>query len=462
MSDIPDLEQRLREFAVAPDEADWKDVLRRAGGRLSARRLPQRRFAFALAATLVLAASVIGVLTARETGSGSTRATGGRCLVASACGPTGPTGPTGSVGPTGPTGDIHSPVGSNPWGQYGRSVTLDELRAEAPYISLPSSELANDGNVGTVWIRDHATDPESPVGWFEAAVYYPTSGIELFWGEEPADFSDGALANGAAFPTVDGVPAFLCFHMSFDGRYTESGSCAEGPVPPVGTTGNEGPSGAEGPTAADGSNLGPALVVPFGLQNTVTLEGASVSDLIAVAQTLSPSPADVSPAGDLPTASPLNEPCRWAWDQLRTDRVSLGSVGDAADSLAFRPIAPASLGHPSAIFETNPSRVSLSDRGLSLRYVRPSKPSFWVLERPSLPTTASLLSQIGSDCHAAISTVDLGGGVTALSTRSGHFTVSRIAWVEDGVYYDVVGNATAFTEAEALSVAKAVAAAAAG
>jgi hypothetical protein len=73
MSDMQSIEQRLREFAAAPDDgADWEDVLRRSGNRVWGLRFPRRRLAHALAAALVVIASVAGALVARATESGPT------------------------------------------------------------------------------------------------------------------------------------------------------------------------------------------------------------------------------------------------------------------------------------------------------------------------------------------------------------------------------------------------------
>jgi hypothetical protein len=70
MSDIPELEQRLRAFAAAPDEsANWDDVRQRAR---AARRVPRRRVALALAACVAIGApSLVFVgLHVRDSGSG--------------------------------------------------------------------------------------------------------------------------------------------------------------------------------------------------------------------------------------------------------------------------------------------------------------------------------------------------------------------------------------------------------
>jgi hypothetical protein len=105
MSDMDNIEQRLRAFAAAPDDgADWDDVLRRAGERFSPRRPSRRHLAVALVAAVAVAAAVVGVLVTRGTPTGATGngATGSN-------GTTGGHGPTGRVGPSGndgPTGGI--------------------------------------------------------------------------------------------------------------------------------------------------------------------------------------------------------------------------------------------------------------------------------------------------------------------------------------------------------------------
>ena len=77
MSETQMLEQRLREFAAAPDDAvDWEDVLRRAGERFSPPRLPRRRLALALAAAILVAGAVVGLFVAHGPRTGRTSSTG--------------------------------------------------------------------------------------------------------------------------------------------------------------------------------------------------------------------------------------------------------------------------------------------------------------------------------------------------------------------------------------------------
>ena len=125
MSEMERLEARLRALGAAPEAgADWDDVLRRAG-RAFPRQIPRRRLAFALAAAIVVVASVVGVLVTRGTQSGSKGANGDYCLVPSWCGPTGPLGPTGSTS-YGPTGPIFGPTGYiGPTGLGGPSGWID-------------------------------------------------------------------------------------------------------------------------------------------------------------------------------------------------------------------------------------------------------------------------------------------------------------------------------------------------
>ncbi len=68
MSDTQVVEERLRRFLVPPDDADWQDVLRRAGEAATrpAPRVTRRRTALALAACIAVAALAVvfsGVLT---------------------------------------------------------------------------------------------------------------------------------------------------------------------------------------------------------------------------------------------------------------------------------------------------------------------------------------------------------------------------------------------------------------
>jgi hypothetical protein len=407
------LEERLGAWAAgADDSGDWKDVLRRADDRPSTRNYSRRRLALAFAVVVVaVGSSLAGVFLVHGTGPA----------------PTGPGGPGApSLG--------SPPDGSNPWGEHGRQITIDELRAEAPSVPLPDSPPANDSNVGTVWVWDHTSDATVPEGHVAAAVFYPASGIQLLWTATGFDYT--------GFPSqmIDGVRAGLI---------------------PREQTGI-GPTGmrvTRWPVST--------LRLPVGAGAVLQLGGdVPESLLIDVAHTLRPSPGDASPAGDLPPENPQPGPYLTLWDTLLTDGVAAGSVQEAADSLAFRPVAPPSLGDPSAIRVTNPAQTSASDRVLSLRYEGAAGSPFWVLERPSLATNTSLLSAIASacdretGCKSTASMIDLGHGVLALSMEND--VTNRIVWVENGVYYDVAGAASTFFAADALSAAKAVAAAAAG
>jgi hypothetical protein len=322
----------------------------------------------------------------------------------------------------GPTGDRHA-------------VTIDELRAEAPYVPLPSSDLANDGTIGRVSVVDHASDSTVPGGDLTVVVYYPASRIRLVW-------TRGRLnVNAFQLRMIAGVPALLV--PGYPGRI------------------RVGPTGSTTTRAFHGLST---LYLPVGPDQLLTLEGpVSATELIDVAQTLSPSPGDASPAGDLPPADPQPGPSLTFWEGPPFYGVAASSLADVAGSLAFRPVAPSSLGDPDAIFETDPAQAPGSGRALSLRYGDTSMRRYWLLERPSLSTTTSLLREIGSKCtrasgcKARASMIDLGGGVSALKLEN--VLMNRIIWVEGGVYYEVVGSGRTFTPADALAVAKATAAA---
>jgi hypothetical protein len=71
MSDTQMIEERLRSFLVAPEDADWQDVLRRAEetSTRAAPRFKRRRTALALAACIAVAAPAIvfsGVLNSKH------------------------------------------------------------------------------------------------------------------------------------------------------------------------------------------------------------------------------------------------------------------------------------------------------------------------------------------------------------------------------------------------------------
>jgi hypothetical protein len=443
MSEMERLEERLRAFGAAPDEgSDWEDVRRRAGGRLWARPA-RRQLTLVLATVVVVAAAVTGVLVTRGTRPDVTGCAS--ALLWSCPGPSGP-----SLGGSAMYSIPHD--GSNPWGQNGRQITIEELRAEAPYLPLPSSDLANDSNVGTVWVLDHVFGQSVPEDLFAAAVYYPASGVELVW-------SLGGLGYNE-FPTglVAGVRASL-----IPGGWS-------GPTGATGPTGDVGPTGGTGTEAKLPTPKGPlssTLQLPVGPEETLMLEGpVPESELIDVAQTLSPWPGDASPAGGLPPSNPQPGPDLTFWDGPLSYGVSVGSIDDAAGSLAFRPVAPSSLGKPDAVVETDPAHASASDRVLSLRYDDVPKANYWLVERPSLTTTTSLLREIASDCTRTsgckdnASTIELGAGVSALKLEDA--AVNRIIWVEGGVYYEVIGSSGTFLPRHALSVAKATAAAASG
>jgi hypothetical protein len=414
------LEQRLQEFAVSPDDGDWNEVIRKAGG---ARRIPRRRLVLALALAVCVVIAVPAVVLGLRSNGGSHSSGGG--------------------GPAGPA-TVRVPDGSNLWGQYGRQISIDDLRAEAPYVPLPDSPLANDSNVGTVWVWDHTSDPRTPVDHVAAVVYYPASGIELLWTGTGFDYS--------GFPSrmIDGVRASL-LPRDWSAK---------------------GPTGATG-TAANGPSVS-SLRLPVGADETLTLDGVvAENELIDVARTLSPSPGLASPSGALPPADPQPGPYLTFWDRSPIYAPSQGSVDDAAASLAFKPVAPPSLGDPSAIVATDPSHAPASGRVLSLRYDDSSEGRFWLLERPSLSTTTALLREIASDCMRVTgckdtaTMLDLGHGVSALGLADP--VSQRIVWVQNGVYYEITGSTSRFSSpdivsmaGDAISVAKTVAAAAAG
>ncbi len=415
MSDISNLERRLRGLSAVPDDADWSDVMERADLRLPAPRFTRRRLAVALVAAAVVAGSLAVFVPGSSTRSGAAgrhRQTNGGQLANGGNG-----GPEGHSACEQPTGGV---VCTDP----SRQITISELRVEAPYIPLPDSELANDSNAGDVFVTPGVW-PWSTSELY-ADVHYPSSGLKLRWTDPGIQL----------YPlTIDGVPAAY------------------------------GPGG---------------LVLDVLPTRLLALTGPlTESEFIAVAKTLSIDTA--SPGSPLPPADPstppgntFNGPVGSWWEPgVLLDAVSADSVDAAAQSLAFQPVAPSALGDPTAILQTDPSSAAPSDRILSLRYDDPSMGRFWLLERPSGSVTASLLSTATYDCPAenptcnqTASLVDL-GGVTGLSMLNadgeipGLIMDDRIVWVDHGIYFEVIGT-SAFSAADALSVAKTVEAAAAG
>lgn len=158
------------------------------------------------------------------------------------------------------TTDIWKDFGGNPFGMGAEQISYDQLHAQAPYIPLPDSPLANAGNAaGTVWIITAEVLREQSIpapgnGLVGAGIYYPSSGIELVWYYGPHDYLHGSTPDQRQ--TVDGVTALVLAHV----RQTDVAQ----------------------------------VTLPVG-DNRLTLEGltpgVSTDELVSVAQTLSPSPS---------------------------------------------------------------------------------------------------------------------------------------------------------------------------
>jgi hypothetical protein len=107
--------------------------------------------------------------------------------------------PSGSI-PSSP-GGVRVPqtdFGVDPFGESGETITLDQLHAAASHpIAIPNSPLANARNVGNVWLN---------TGSGAAAAYWPSSGIEIFWGGTGVDYS-GIPAED--IQTINGVKVIL-------------------------------------------------------------------------------------------------------------------------------------------------------------------------------------------------------------------------------------------------------------
>jgi hypothetical protein len=103
-------------------------------------------------------------------------------------------------------------LGVNPFGASGKVVTLQQLVADKASdgwnVPLPDSPLANSNNVGSVWENTFTGG---------SAVYYPSSGIELWYGGTGID-TTGLPTN--AVQTIDGVEV-LVFPAGVVDKYAE-------------------------------------------------------------------------------------------------------------------------------------------------------------------------------------------------------------------------------------------------
>ena len=167
------------------------------------------------------------------------------------------TKPASSTGASGNAAGVWTNFGADPFGSPGRQITYEALAAEAPYIPLPNSPLANSDKAGSVWVIDEQTlrdmVPDAQGNGVAAAIYYPASGVELV--VYPGTVAFTGLPSDE-IQTIDGVRALV--------------------QAPVGQT-----------------NLA-RLELPVG-PHRLTLEGlmpgVSASDLLDIAKTLSPSPS---------------------------------------------------------------------------------------------------------------------------------------------------------------------------
>jgi hypothetical protein len=170
---------------VSPSRDLWPDVLERSRVSSPSSRRPTRKVAILAVAAVVTAtaaglgiSSLVGKAPAHMTKSTARPGPGAGRLSA------------GSI-----------TLGANPFGQDGKSVTLSQLASDSTYaIPLPNSPLANSGNVGSAWenASTHA-----------AVVYYPSSGIELWYGGTGVDLNSAPASEIKTIGSVQGlvVPA---------------------------------------------------------------------------------------------------------------------------------------------------------------------------------------------------------------------------------------------------------------
>lgn len=206
MSDIPNLEQRLRELAAAPDEANWDDVLRRTGQRPAMLGF-SRPTRLVLAGAVVIALGAAAAILTVGLGGSARPGSGGNA---------GAVGPTGPQGPPGPTVDY-------PLAGGGEASLADAKAALGAPLVLPDTSPMGSPDPGPVWL---SSDPLETI----AAVTYPKARLWIDYWTGANVYNDDVLQlyNGIAHDSpgfrvidIDGIPALA---ISEDSAGTNPGS----------------------------------------------------------------------------------------------------------------------------------------------------------------------------------------------------------------------------------------------
>jgi hypothetical protein len=147
---------------------------------------------------------------------------------------------------------------------------------------------------------------------------------------------------------------------------------------------------------------------------------------------------------------------------------SVSSVAEAASDVAFQPVAPPSLGAPTALAldpESGNEQLTRADAQLTIAYADVANGPFWLVERASGATTTDTLAGYAQECdsrrcYGTWTMESLDGGNQGLLIEGPTGSTTAVVWVQNGVYFNVVGPADSFSADQATSVANAVIAAA--
>jgi hypothetical protein len=144
------------------------------------------------------------------------------------------------------------------------------------------------------------------------------------------------------------------------------------------------------------------------------------------------------------------------WQDPFGEGTTVGSRSEAAAQLPFAPVVPDPLGSPARIVVRTGDATDPTDDAMGLIYDHPKFGKFWVLEGLAQTTQADLESiaencDPASGCESTNAMVPLNGGIRALQVAGS--TTNSIAWLYNGVRFDVLGPTQTFTLASALEVA---------
>jgi hypothetical protein len=157
------------------------------------------------------------------------------------------------------------------------------------------------------------------------------------------------------------------------------------------------------------------------------------------------------------------------------DGQSFSSVADAANRLSFQPVVPSGLGAPAAIV-VDPRSGGNSQLDVAFDNSAPDG-THWLIERTSESaitlgedTTTQILAEYAQLCPSQPGAcpgqtwrmVPMNDGHEGLLIKGPAGTTTSVIWVENGIFFNVIGPSDSFSADQATSVANSVIAAATG